>query len=803
MRGLAKVALWASLLAASVAVPTMAEAAPGRRKVPELGELVERVRESEASVVAAERAAAKEDTKSEAQLAKRLVEGQLKLSERDYEGAAIVFLDLIENNPNSQAAPQAVYFLGEALIPLDMARWSAELFAQNLRDTRPEGRRFHQLSVARLFDLAFPRREPGFARKPGLSATPEVRARLTSIGVDVELKPPQGVIKQADADRLLRWAESFSRGDRLPELRYSYGRYLYLTGRHDAAVTELDSLSPLDIPMSRGGPDAKWRIRASYVAAAAQLAAGEFEDALGRFGRITKARPRDPVDRQVVELAWLAIARVYHDMGETADSVAAYRRIGRDSVFFPEAMYETAWTLLRAEEFDQAVQALDLLLIYEPDSPIVPEIKQLRGKIKIQQRDYRSAEEEFLVLRRDFDKLAKQLGRKLLAKGDATQYFAAVVGEDMEHFSLASILPVGALPVARSLPRALHAEDLARDVGYLERELAEVRDLLARMEEAIQAKEKARLFNDLGAHVASLDNVEDDLIEVQEGLVARLAKRTRGAGVDRLESQRRQLRNRVDRPLGAKTAKLNASVARIQKLHQVAHKLDLTVAAMRAELVATERYYEESRKNQKIDHQGFLTQAAALRDQIAAAEVEVAALRDRIRRAESAMRYHDPIREARRQVLTTYRTHLSNMYGALSRARKDPESDTLWKRVKALEDRGEKARASLHRAGAARLQSAVKILVEERANLDRYLVELQGVRGNTKALVADVMAAAYRDVVGELGNMVLRSEVGLLDVAWGMKEAETEEVQRLELERDRDLKELSRSVDMGLEELGQ
>src|SRR5262249_12474611 len=155
-----------------------------------------------------------------------------------------------------------------------------------------------------------------------------------------------------------------------------------------------------------------------------------------------------------IELAWMAIGRVHHDSGETDDAVRAYRRIGRDSPFFPEAMYETSWTLLRAARFDQAVQALDLLLIYDPTSPIVHEIKQLRGKIRIQQADYKGAEEEFLELRREFDRLANQLGRKLQARGDATEYFAAVIGEDMEHFSLASILPVGALPVARSLPRA-------------------------------------------------------------------------------------------------------------------------------------------------------------------------------------------------------------------------------------------------------------------------------------------------------------------------------------------------------------
>ena len=72
----------------------------------------------------------------------------------------------------------------------------------------------------------------------------------------------------------------------------------------------------------------------------------------------------------------------------------------------------------------------------------------------------------------------------------------------------------------------------------------------------------------------------------------------------------------------------------------------------------------------------------------------------------------------------------------------------------------------------------------------------------TKGLVGEVMAASYRDVVGELANLVTRSEVGLLDVAWSMKEDEAEEVRKLERARDRDLRDIDRALDMGLEELG-
>ncbi|MBK8719740.1 MAG: hypothetical protein IPN32_34250 [Deltaproteobacteria bacterium] len=673
--------------AIALAIATLLAAGPAiaRDREVKLGDLATSLREAEENVVAAERAAAKDPRAKETELARRLVDGQLLLAEGDAEGAAIKFLDLVENYPESQAGAQAVFFLGDALVHMEMSRWAAELFSKNLADARPDAKRFHQRSVARLFDLASPRREQGFARKPGVSATPEVRARLQAVGVDVRVTPPVGVLDEANVARLSKWATSFPADQRLPELRYAYGRWLYLSGRHAEAIVELDALSPIDIPITRGGPDASWRLRASYVAASASLAKGDLEDAVARFARITKTRPGESRDRQIVELAWMALGRVHHDEAATDDAVRSYRHIGRDSPYFPEAMYETAWTLLGAERFEQSVQALDLLLIYDPDSPIVPEIKQLRGKIRVQQRDYKGAEAEFLGLRREFDRLATQLGRRLSAKGDATEYFAAVVGEDMEHFSLAAVLPVGAVPVARSLPRAVQAESLAREVGALERELADTRALLARMEEAVRARDKARLFNDLAAHAAGLDNVDDDLITVEEALIRRLAgDRDLGAA----ERKRGALRDKVDRPLGDRTDHQRRAVTRLQRLQEQAHKLDLFVSAMRAELVATERYYEETRKEQKIDHQGFLKEAAARRDELALQEAQVAALRERISSAQAALRYEDPLREAKAKAVADYRRYLAGMYqGLAGKGGVSAEVDALWKRAQGLHAR--------------------------------------------------------------------------------------------------------------------
>jgi hypothetical protein len=497
----------------------------------------------------------------------------------------------------------------------------------------------------------------------------------------------------------------------------------------------------------------------------------------------------------------MAIGRIEHDLGHHSAAVRAYRRVGRDSPFFPEAMYETAWTLLGQGRFERAREALDRLLAYHPDSPIVSEIKQLRGKVRIQQRQYEEAENDFRVLRAEYEQLRGQIAGRLHAEGEATRYFAAVVSEDMENFGLGSVLPVRAIPLARTLPRTTQAVDLAREVGSVENELHETRALLSRMEDAIESNQRARVFRDLGAHVASLDTADKEVIEVKEELVRRLGARLRGKTRNRLEAQAEKLRARVAKPGDESGGDGKGMTERLRKLDAQALALERALGAQRAQLVATERSYQAARGSKSLERAAFLTQAAELREAIAAQEDDLARLRERIGRAEGRLRFHDPSRGARERAVAAYRSHLEQMYGSYSKVSRDPESDELWRRAGALEQRLARARVALDQTAIRRLRHARRVLVEERANLDAYLVELGDKLGRTTSLVADVMAASSRDVVEEIDALVIRSEVGLLDVAWSKKAVEEEEARKLETQRDRDVRDIEGAVKMGLEDL--
>ena len=765
----------------------------------ELAGVVAALAAAEEAATNAEAVARVTGERSDADLAKRLVDGQVLLTQRDSERAAVVFLDLLENAPGSPAAAQARFYLGEALLLLGMRRWAAECFSGTLADAGAAARRLHQRAVARLLGLASPARPAGFARKPGLGAMPELRARMQALGLtsaapQTASEAPRGELGPTDILRLRGWVQAVAPDQRTAELRYAHGRHLFLSREYAAAFAELDALAPAELALDGKHPDARWRLRATYIAGAAAAALGQLDAAVVRFDKLAAASVRAPEDREIRDLAWLARARLYADRGEPAEAIRAYRQVGRDSPLFGEALYETAWALLRAGRPEVALATLEQVLALAPDSPVAPEALQLRGKLQIQQRAWKAAEAEFTALRAGFAARARALAGALSVDADAATYYAAVASSDGREFKLDALLPRGALALARGLRRAAQAEDLARETGVVTAMLRDTRDLLARMEAAAQASERARLFTDLGAHWTALDQASFELVEAGERLLARAGKRLESGSYRDIEARRARERA----PLDLLRTGSSAAARRVADLGERQRELEAGAVALRAQTVALERAGLASGRPRSA---AFFSEAAAVRVALGEAEDEAASIRARVGHARATLRFTDPLLTTRRKVLGEYRGFLDGAVDSAAKAVNDPAISALHARMRRADARLAAARVKLEAAASKRLAAAIVVLRAERQNLDQYAAELGELRERALTAVGQTAAAAVRDVGAELRYWTTRSEVGLLDVAWALQHAEQDEAERLERGRDLGFKELDRSLDQVLEEI--
>lgn len=791
--GTGHLALGTSYLAFGPAAPAAPAAEP--EPPPELAPVLAAIKAAEETAADAVKVAAADRKRSDTELAKRLVAGQVLLRQGASERAAVVFLDLLENAPDSPAAAEARYSLGEALVGLGMRRWAAECFSRTLADPGAAARRLHQRSVARLLGLASPSQSPGHARRPGLGAMPELRARMQALGLlqaapQAPADAPLGDLGPPDIGRLRGWVQAIAPDQRIAELRYAYGRHLFLSKEYSAAFAELDALMPALPPFNPKSPDIRWHVRATYIAGAAAAALGQLDVAIARFDKIIALRRAD--DREIRDLAWMARARLHFDQNDPASALRAYRNIGRDSPLFAEAMYETAWALLRAGRHEVALAALDVVLTHAPDGPVAPEALQLRGKLHVQQRAWKDAEKEFTGLRRSFEAKAKSLAAALTVEADAAAYYTAVARSEGPEFTLEALLPRGAGVFARTMRRATQAERLARETGALGRTLRETRDLLARMEVAAAASERPRVFTDLGAHWTALDGAAFQLAEAREQLLARAGAKLEPSGYRQLESQRLAARATLDAVRGGNSKKERLLAAAVKSLDEATGG----VLGLRAQLIALERSQLTSGRPRTP---AFFAEATALRAALAEAEAESAALRARVGHARTTLRFTDPLFAARRVALAQYRGFLDVALETAAKAAGDPAIARMIARIARADQAVAAARVKVEVAAAKRLTAAIVVLREERDNLDNYAAEFAELGERSITAVGETTAAAVRDVRGELRYWTLRSEVGLLDVAWALQAGEQGEAERLERTRDQAIRDLDRALDQVLE----
>jgi len=762
-------------------------AAPGPRVSAEPGPAADSgaarlLADAEDAIKAAEQVAAAAATPSAAELAERLVAGQVQLEAGDAEGAAIVFLDLLENAAGTPAAVQARYYLGEALLQLRMRRWASECFSLTLADVSPEARRLHQRSVAHLLGLAAPARTRGHARKQGLSVMPELRARMQSVGLDGD-RGPGSELSALDITRLRGWVAAVPAEQRIPELRYAWGRFLFLSKEYDAALAELDGLAPADLPLGTSAPAWRSLLRATYVAGAAAAALGRFDEAIVRFDRIVATRSLPgAAEQEIRELAWMARARLYHDRGDYDGALLSYRSIGRASPLYASALYEIAWTLLRADRHEAALAALDQLLRETPDSPAAAEAKSLRGKLQIRRRNWKAAEDEFAALRRHFDDQYKAVAPALAVGSDALDYVGAVIRSDPRHFALDVLVPRAAIPLARNLPRAVQAERLARETGETEHLLRETLALLGRMEIAAASPERALLFTDLGAHWQALDRAARDLGEAGEALLTAVGRRPGSAVTD----MRRTVDALFERP--------SKQLRRVADLGDPLTLARAEAGAVRARLVGLEYTHRESSRRGSPDP--FFQEAAALRSELGALEDSLADAHRGLQIARATLRFTDPLPGTRRDAIATHNALVGQSWPGGG----GEEIRGQWQRRQRLLVRLDAARKRLGAAAQTRLARAVIVLREERDNLARYRDELEALRPRADVTAAEAVHAGIRDVAADLRYWTTRADVGLLDVAWATKEAELELARDLERTRDRSFKSIDRAVTEALED---
>lgn len=704
----------------------------------------------------------------------RLTDGELFYRLRDYVRASIIFTDIVDNHPKHAAYPDALFLLAESLFQ-----------ANDYLGARAR----YRLILDRADEARY---------RPHLQAA---LGRLIEIAIHIR-----------DFDGIDRYFERLSR---LPpsevESATAYFRAKYL---YSVAVPG-ESLANADAPLPKPDPAKLEAARLAFEAVAQRspyypqaryfigviyTLRGQYNQAIDAFARVAKLTATTDAQRDILELSRLALGRLYYETLQLDRSVEAYQTVPRTSRYFDVALYEVAWTYIRQGDATRAERALEVLAVAAPDSRYIPDAKLLRGNLLLRNGRYDAANTVFTEVVKEFQPVHDQLQQLIAQQEDPREFFRRLVRENLDEFDAQAFIP----PLAQrwsivegDMERALAA---VGDLSQARKLTVETGNVVERLTAALNAPNRVNIFADLRNHRERTVALRNRLARVRESLIAADAASSakyNSAELSTVRTRRREI-ERLLAGLPVKDADFQSRNSRAGSgfgtLGKQLSELEVQLMGMDARIVATRRYMSDTMK--APEQQAGVTaykaeldtqqQAVAdYRDQISKLRTEIEAGRLQVGVGDGNYLRDDQLREEHKQLVARERAIIASLGG-----RPSSQMDQLFARVDAAEALIIAHDAKIDEVVSERAAEMQKVLDEESQKLVGYRERIAQLDGETVDVVGGITYANYQQVQKRFYDLVLKADVGTIDVGWAQREEHRMRIELLTRERSRTLQAL-------------
>jgi len=670
-------------------------------------------------------------------------------------------LDVIEKYPTSRAYDDAILLLGESLY--------------QDRD---------YLSARRYFELATKKNNNSKNEQQALQRLIEIALKTG----DFE-----------NVDQYLSRLEKVPPAQLEPSVPYVRAKYLYSRGRLDDA-TQIFAQVP---------PSSLYYFQSRYFLATVAVRKGDLAAALTGFDEVLKLQPPDDNARDIQDLARLAIGRIHYERNQFDRAVEAYQAVSRSSNYFEDSLYEQAWTHIKAKDWLRAFRSLQLLLDNNPDSKDAPELRLLLGNLNLRMERFANANEAYAETREQFEPIHRQIQAALMKAQTDPSYYDNLLGKNLEKFDISALVPPTAAKWVRTEPDVERVLTLATDVGTMERDIQESEATMAKLEKAVDGPGRAAIFPDLAAGRRKSSEIANQLVDIRQKVAFEMRKllepklsAEERAQLDHLAAERDGLEHQL-KNLPTSQASLEerdrTSKKAFGELDKQASELNVEIQSLSAQLVALEQYYRSSRQQQKIRPEDVQRPANDLRSALDDLQKSQSRLRDEIADAQRETTAAGAAGELERQQVARLEALLKQERDLSSqvRSRLGGGDQARFDRLATLNGRADVVDGQLHdydsRLDAQvdqRLSKVKEFLVTEKDELHQVSQKLTGVVTESQSLGGGLAQAMLSKVAERFYDLVVKSDVGIIDVAWGLKDQKTSAVTKLTTQKNLELKGL-------------
>jgi chromosome segregation ATPase len=247
----------------------------------------------------------------------------------------------------------------------------------------------------------------------------------------------------------------------------------------------------------------------------------------------------------------------------------------------------------------------------------------------------------------------------------------------------------------------------------------------------------------------------------------------------------------------------------LDALDRQASELNVMVQGMEAELVAIEQYFIRSRADQKIKPEELVGPVAGLREAIAELRASNERARNAIAEAVREERVEaatgDSDRGAIARLLESQRRERGIYQNARSRLSGGTQRDfdltvDILARADAVQARLAQIDGRIEAVAQLRLGELRKQLQAEKGQLQAANAKLGGIVSESQDLGGGLAFAMLSKVTDRFYDLVVQSDVGLVDVAWGLKDQRTTTVSKLVNQQKLELKSVEEDFRRLMEE---
>jgi len=711
----------------------------------------------------------------------RLANGELLYRTKDYNRAIVVFSELVQDLcndpcqtlPSAPAYADALWLRGETYYAAHeylAARRDYKYIVNNGNDSRFQS--YFGKALARLVDISLRLNDP-----------PE---SLQELFTKFNQVPPA----QVDAGLLYAKGKAYYRRQQWNDATQAFQSVAANTPyTHQARYFQ--GLIAMKLARAGGDPN---QPKGGTTSA-------NYKQAIEVFRQVTVLPPDTPEHQHVIDLAWMAIGRLFYEMEQYQQASEAYAKVGRDSPEFDTMLYELAWVYVRLGDVQRAERALEVLAVTDPGSPYIADGTLLRADLLLRAGAFDKALQLYLGVRAEYEPKRDKV-IEFLKNTDVAVFYQKLSQQQLDLLDQNDALPPIAIRWAREAEDGPAAFAVIDDINECKRLLKESQILVDKLTAMTGAANRVRAFPELqaGEEIAlmlinrigrarleiarGLDDEEPSSLGGEIGQVRDKRRALMGvmAGLPTTQAEFAAREQQGKRQWNAVSQELTRRSLEVDQLQAIVNGLrrmlrDDAQKGIARDPEAVKRFNAELDANER-DLKRYREQIAELRRYIEIGRAQIGMGDARYQAdAEARGQFRELLdREVQLagqgQAGGGAQRYAQRVSPVLAQARQI--EDQLIAAFNALEAQVEK------RIGELRAK-----IEYERGQIAKFQAQLDALDTEARDLVGQVARRNFGIVRDKLKGIVLRADIGITEQAWEVREEELDRVNNLIGERAR------------------